>query len=119
MQIGTIAKRIGLTVDAIRFYERNGLLPHPPRTLGGFRQYDQRDLETLAFILRLRGLGYGLKEVRGLLDLLRGMLQPSPFVRRRLEKELVGARHKVADLRKLKFELRSVLRRRDPEGCKR
>jgi MerR family mercuric resistance operon transcriptional regulator len=35
MQIGIVAKRIGLTVDAIRFYERNGLLPRPPRTEGG------------------------------------------------------------------------------------
>lgn len=119
MQIGTIAKGIGLTVDAIRFYERNGLLPHPPRTPGGFRQYDQRDLEILAFILRLRGLGYALNEVRQLLDLSRGRLQPSAFVRRRLEEELVDVRQKVGDLRKLELELRRALRRGNPEGRKR
>ena len=39
MQIGTVAKTIGVSVDAIRFYERNALLPPPPRTQGGFRQY--------------------------------------------------------------------------------
>ena len=39
MQIGIVAKKIGLSVDAIRFYERNSLLPRPPRTQGGFRQY--------------------------------------------------------------------------------
>jgi DNA-binding transcriptional MerR regulator len=39
MQIGIVAKKIGLSVDAIRFYERNSLLPRPQRTPGGFRQY--------------------------------------------------------------------------------
>jgi hypothetical protein len=47
MQIGTVAKRIGLTPDAIRFYERNELLPRPPRTEGGFRLYGESDVETL------------------------------------------------------------------------
>jgi DNA-binding transcriptional MerR regulator len=49
MQIGIVAKRIGLSVDAIRFYERNALLPRPPRTQGGFRQYAESDVETLIF----------------------------------------------------------------------
>jgi MerR family mercuric resistance operon transcriptional regulator len=119
MQIGTIAKTMGLTVDAIRFYERNGLLPHPPRTPGGFRQYDQHDLEILAFILRLRRLGFALNEVRELLDLLRGTVQPSAFVSRRLEEELSKVRLKVADLRKLELELRRALRSDNPEGYKR
>jgi len=45
-------KEIGVSVDAIRFYERNALLPQPTRTQGGFRQYGEGDLETLAFIRR-------------------------------------------------------------------
>ena len=47
MHIGRIAKKVGLTPDAIRFYEPNGLLPRPPRTEGGFRQYGESDVETL------------------------------------------------------------------------
>jgi DNA-binding transcriptional MerR regulator len=47
MQIGTVAKRIGLSVDAIRFYERSALLPLAPRTNGGFRRYGNSDVETL------------------------------------------------------------------------
>ena len=58
MQIGTIAKKIGLSVDAIRFYERNSLLPRPPRTGGGFRQYGDNDVETVAFVRRAQGLGF-------------------------------------------------------------
>ncbi len=61
MQIGIVAKKIGLSVDAIRFYERNALLPRPPRTQGGFRQYAESDVETLAFIRRVQGLGFKLR----------------------------------------------------------
>ncbi len=52
MQIGTVAKKIGLSVDAIRFYERNALLPRAPRSEGGFRQYQESDIVTLGFIRR-------------------------------------------------------------------
>jgi DNA-binding transcriptional MerR regulator len=45
MQIGIAAKKVGLSVDAIRFYERNALIPRPPRTQGGFRQYGQSDID--------------------------------------------------------------------------
>src|SRR5262249_37793722 len=69
MQIGAVAKKIGLSVDAIRFYERSALLPRPPRTAGGFRRYGETDLETLAFIRRVQGLGFKLSEIRGLLRL--------------------------------------------------
>jgi DNA-binding transcriptional MerR regulator len=76
MQIGAIAKKIGLSVDAIRFYERNSLLPRPPRTQGGFRKYGESDVETLGFIRRAQGLGFTLSEVRELLALRKSRLQP-------------------------------------------
>ncbi len=110
MQIGLVAKRIGLTVDAIRFYERNALLPRPPRTQGGFRQYAETDVETLAFIRRVQGLGFKLSEIRGLLNLRGSRLQPCAPVRRRLEEKLSDVRRKLADLQKLEHELRLALR---------
>ncbi len=58
MQIGVVAKKIGLSVDAIRFYERNSLLPRVPRTQGGFRQYGESDIDTLRFVRRVQGLGF-------------------------------------------------------------
>ena len=76
MQIGVVARTVGLSVDAIRFYERNGLLARPPRTEGGFRRYAENDLETLAFIRRVQGLGFKLSEIRGLLRLRGNRLQP-------------------------------------------
>jgi MerR family copper efflux transcriptional regulator len=110
MQIGTVAKKIGLSVDAIRFYERSALLPRPPRTQGGFRQYGENDVETLAFIRRVQGLGFKLSEIRGLLNLRGTRLQPCAPVRRRLEEKLADVRRKLVELQKLEHELRLALR---------
>src|SRR4029077_16882563 len=109
MQIGIVAKKIGLSVDAIRFYERNALLPRPSRTQGGFRQYAETDVETLAFIRRVQGLGFKLREIRGLLNLRGSRVQPCAPVRRRLEEKLSDVRRKLANLRKLEHELRLAL----------
>lgn len=110
MQIGIVAKKIGLSVDAIRFYERNGLLPRPPRTEGGFRRYGENDVDTLAFVRRVQGLGFKLDEIRGLLQLRGNRLQPCAPVRRRLQEKLADVQRKRSDLRKLEYELRLALR---------
>ena len=110
MQIGVVAKKIGLSVDAIRFYERNGLLPHSPRTEGGFRRYGESDVETLAFVRRVQGLGFKLKEIRGLLKLRGDRFQPCAPVQRRLQEKLADVQQKVIDLRRLEHELRLALR---------
>ena len=110
MQIGIVAKKIGLSVDAIRFYERNGLIPRPPRTEGGFRRYGENDVETLAFVRRVQGLGFKLSEIRGLLRLRGNRLQPCAPVQRRLQEKLVDVQRKLSDLHKLEHELRLALR---------
>lgn len=110
MQIGVVAKRIGLSVDAIRFYERNGLLPRPPRTEGGFRRYGESDVETLAFVRRVQGLGFKLSEIRGLVRLRGDRSQPCAPVQRRLQEKLADVQGKLRDLHKLEDELRLALR---------
>lgn len=119
MQIGMVAKKIGLSVDAIRFYERNGLLPHPSRTEGGFRRFGENDVETLAFVRRVQGLGFKLSEIRGLLRLRGDRLQPCAPVKRRLQEKLADVTQKLDDLRKLEHELRLALRSCDRELRKR
>jgi DNA-binding transcriptional MerR regulator len=119
MQIGIVAKKIGLSVDAIRFYERNGLLPRPPRTQGGFRRYGESDLETLAFVRRVQGLGFKLSEIRGLLRLRGNRLQPCAPVQRRLQEKLADVQGKLGDLHRLEHELRLALRSCNKELRKR
>lgn len=114
MHIGIVARRIGLSIDAIRFYERNALLPRPRRTAGGFREYAETDVETLEFIRRAQGLGFKLSEIRNLLRLRANHLQPCAPVRRQLQEKLADVRQKVAALRLLERELQLALR-----GCNR
>lgn len=119
MQIGVVAKKVGLTVDAVRFYERNALLPRSPRSEGGFRQYGESDVETLAFVRRVQRLGFTLSEIRGLLKLRGNRVQPCAPVRRRLQQKLSDVRQKLLDLQKLERDLRLALRSCDRELRKR
>ena len=119
MQIGVVAKRVALSVDAIRFYERNGLLPRPPRTEGGFRRYGENDVETLAFVRRVQRLGFKLSEIRGLLRLRGDRMQPCAPVQCRLQDKLTDVQRKRRDLHKLEYELRLALRSCNQELRKR
>ncbi len=69
LRIGTLAARAGLSTDAVRYYERLGLLKPPDRTTAGYRQYTAAELRRLQFIRRAKLLGLSLDEIRGLLDL--------------------------------------------------
>jgi len=109
MHIGGVAKEIGLTPDAIRFYERAALLPRPSRTAGGFRQYADTDVETLRFIRQAQGLGFTLREVRELIALRGSRLQPCAPVCLRLQKKLLQVQRKLRDLQTLQQELQSAL----------
>lgn len=68
MRIGELAAVSGVTRDALRYYERRGLLPHAPRTRGGFRQYDARALERLHFVKAAQAHGLTLAEIHDLVS---------------------------------------------------
>jgi DNA-binding transcriptional MerR regulator len=71
IQIGRVSKQTGLSVDAIRFYEKQRLLERPPRTDGGLRLFNGRDIQRIHFIRRAQQLGFSLLEIRELLILQR------------------------------------------------
>lgn len=64
LKIGEVAKRTGIGVETLRFYERSGLLSRPARTEGGYRLYDSEALDTLEFIKRAQTLGFTLDEIK-------------------------------------------------------
>ena len=82
MQIGQLARAAGVNIQTIRFYERENLLPAPPRTASGYRDYSQRHLDRILFIRRNHEIGFTLAEVRQLLD-LHGALEAMPRPLRR------------------------------------
>lgn len=72
LSIGALAKRAGVGVDTVRFYERAGLMPQAQRTASGYRSYVAADLERLRFIRRAKALGFALDEIAELLRLSQG-----------------------------------------------
>jgi len=87
MQIGELARAVGVNIQTIRFYEREKLLPPPPRTASGYRDYSQRDLDRVLFIKRNHQIGFTLTEVRQLLD-LHAALEDMPRPLRRKPKQV-------------------------------
>lgn len=69
MKIGELAKRCGVNIDTIRYYERQGLLPLPDRLASGYRRYQASDIKRLRFVRRAKALGFALEEIKELLAL--------------------------------------------------
>lgn len=65
--IGEAAKRSGVSIDTIRFYERLGVLPKPPRSDGGYRRYTEASVARIAFVRRAAQFGFPLKELAAFL----------------------------------------------------
>lgn len=101
MRRGELAHRSGCNVETVRFYEKQGLLPPPPRTAGGHRQYAQHHLKRLTFIRRSRELGFTLDQIRDLLALVDGSEWTCAEVRAMTLEHVADIRRKVADLQKL------------------
>lgn len=110
LPIGALAKRTGLTVEGIRFYEKAGILRAAARTTGRHRLYSQADLKRLNFIRRARLLGFTLDEVRALLRFADNVGAGSCADAHQLAtKHLVDVQGKLADLRKMERVLRRMV----------
>ena len=111
MQIGEVAKRSSLTVDAIRFYEKRKLLPKAVRSAGRFRLYGEGTIERLHFIHQMQGLGFSLREVGELIQLRERKVEACESVKRLLQVKLHDIRSKMHELQRLESELQSDLRK--------
>ena len=111
LQIGTLAQQTGLTVDAIRFYEKSGLLKRPARTEGGFRLFRREDVDDLRFIQKAQKLGFSLQEIRELLILQREDVEACAHVDDLLDQKRAAVRGKIAELKKLERSLESASRK--------
>ncbi|OAJ33514.1 MerR family DNA-binding protein [Piscirickettsia salmonis] len=69
MKIGELAKKTGLSIETIRYYEKQGLIEEPIRRENGYRDYHQGMVDKLLFVQRAKALGFSLNEIRELLDL--------------------------------------------------
>ena len=99
--IGDLARLGRCSVDAIRYYERIGLMLRPPRSDGGQRRYGEEAAKQLLFIRRLRELGFSLDEIAGLLRLVRQEDYGCAAFREVAETRAAEIRRKILELRRL------------------
>ena len=109
--IGVLSTETGVNIETIRYYERIGLMPKPPRTEGRRRIFDASHLKRLIFIRRGRELGFSIDEIRELLGLARGHGLTCAAVKAMTETHIAGIRSKVKDLRKLERVLNDLAAR--------
>jgi MerR family copper efflux transcriptional regulator len=109
LTIGAIAKRTGLGIQTVRFYEREGLLEEPPRSSSGYRTYDESAVRRLGFIRRAQELGFSLKEIRELISLEQDLDADCDHVRGIANAKLDTIEIKIADLLRMKSALEKVV----------
>jgi len=106
--IGRFSKHTGCNVETIRYYEKIGLLPAPPRTAGGHRMYGGGHTKRLGFIRRSRELGFALDEIRTLLILADGGEFNCGKVKEITLHHMQCVKEKIRDLRKLERTLTTI-----------
>jgi Zn(II)-responsive transcriptional regulator len=106
--IGQLARRAGVAIDTVRYYERNQLLAPAGRLASGYRRYGEGDLKRLRFIRRAKALGFTLEEIRDLLSLSdeRNVAK----VKRAAEIKLADIEQRVAELQLIRGGLRTLIR---------
>lgn len=111
MGIGALSEQTSVNIETIRYYERIGILPAPPRSEGGHRIYGEEHLKRLQFVRRSRELGFTLDEVRNLLNLADGGEDSCKKVRQLTLDHAEEIRTKIADLNKMEATLRDMAAR--------
>ncbi len=115
LRIGDVAERAGVNLQTIRYYERQGLLPRPPRLASGYRVFPHAAVRQVRFIKRAQELGFSLAEIRDLLSLRASEEAGAHEVRQRARAKIAVIEEKVRSLLAMKDAL-AALADRCP-GC--
>lgn len=108
LKTGELAKRAGVNVETLRFYEREGLMPEPPRRASGYREYPAESVRRIRFIKRAQELGFSLREVRELLALRVERGTTCADVRQKAQEKVADVRRKIADLQAIERALKKL-----------
>lgn len=111
MNIGTVAQKSGVPPKTIRYYETIGLIGAADRRPNGYRSYSARDMQTLNFIRRARGLGFSVEEVRELLDLWRDNARSNADVKALATRHVRALDRKIEELRAMRLALTDLISR--------
>ncbi len=121
LTIGAVAKRAGVAIDTIRYYEREGLLPEPLRRASGYRSYGDGTVVQLRFIRRAKDLGFTLEEIRELLALSADRQRGVEAVKQRAQRRLAAIEQRIAELQRVRDGLAQLVAscpgHGKPEAC--
>lgn len=106
--IGKMAHLTATGVETIRFYEREGLIPEPPRRASGYRQYPPATIDRVRFIKKAKELGFTLAEIRSLLSLSVGPKTTCADVKRKALEKMQAVDAKIADLQRIRQALKRL-----------
>ena len=116
LTIGRLAKQVGVGIETVRFYERQGLIEPPPRTDSNYRVYPQAEVERLKFIKRAKDLGFTLKEIKELLELQHDPHATKADIKKRTVKKIENIKQKVRDLSRILHALEHLAGTCDGKG---
>ena|SRR2546423_12067731 len=108
LTIGRLAREAGVNLETVRYYERRGLLPNPPRSASGYRLFPTEAARRLRFIRRAQALGFSLGEIRELLSLRIASTAKSGDVRKRAQAKITDIEAKIRTLESMKKTLREL-----------
>ncbi|WP_269975103.1 MerR family transcriptional regulator [Pseudomonas aeruginosa] len=120
LSIGQLAAAAGVSVETIRFYQRQGLLVEPAKPIGGHRRYDAAVVTRLRFIKRAQVLGFTLAEVAGLLSLDQAQAQACADTREFAAHKVAVLDQKMQDLAAMRSTLVALIQQCDEgnnENC--
>lgn len=109
LRIGEVSALAGVSTHTLRYYERLGILPHPPRTPSGYRIYGPDAVDQVAFIKKAQSLGLRLSEVQEVLEISSGGRQPCGHVRDLIAARIRDVERRVRELRELHRTLEDTL----------
>jgi MerR family mercuric resistance operon transcriptional regulator len=109
LSIGKVARLSGVSIDTIRFYERNGLIPDPPRRDSGYRDYPEETVFRLQFIKNAKDLGFSLAEIRELLGLRTAEETHCESVQKMAEVKIQVVKGKIQSLVRIQLALERLL----------
>jgi DNA-binding transcriptional MerR regulator len=116
LKIGEVSKRSGVSIEALRFYEKGGLLDKPSRTMSGYRVYGEDVLERIEFIKRSQALGFSLEEIRQIVDDARKGQSPCDDVREIVKRRMEELDERLRELHRYRKELKHTLAEWDKVG---
>lgn len=111
--IGEAARRSGVTIETIRYYEREGIVPAPERAASGRRLYSTLEIGRLRFVKRCRDLGFAMADIRTLMKLAAGQEGSCAVAGKLGQAHLLETRRKIADLLRLDAALSELTRNCD------